>query len=91
MNKINWKQKLTSRKFWIAIVGIIVGIAAAFGIRDNDYAQIAGVITSIASAISYVVGEAIVDKSRLEANKDTTTEKTNDDTTTDVSEDVGKE
>ncbi len=69
MNKINWKQKLSSRKFWIAVVGVVVGIAAAFGIKDNDYAQIAGLITTIISSISYIVGETIVDKSRLESSK----------------------
>ena len=33
-------QKLTSRKLWIAIVGIIIGLATAFGIDENEYAQI---------------------------------------------------
>lgn len=34
--KINWKQKLTSRKLWAALVGIVAGLASVFGITEND-------------------------------------------------------
>ena len=54
-------QKLTSRKLWVAVIGIIVGLAAAFGIQENDYAQIAGVVGSICSGVAYILGEAKVD------------------------------
>ena len=40
-HKINWKQKLSSRKLWAAIVGVVVGLAAAFGLEDSEWAQIA--------------------------------------------------
>ncbi len=64
MGNINWKQKLSSRKLWAAAVGIIVGLAAAFGIEENEYAQIVGVVGSIVSALSYIFGEAYVDGTR---------------------------
>ena len=54
-------RKITSRKFIVAVVGIVVGLAAAFGIQENEYAQIVGLIGSIVSAISYIAGEAKVD------------------------------
>lgn len=54
-------RKITSRKFIVAVVGIIVGLAAAFGIEENEYAQIVGLIGSIVAAISYIAGEAKVD------------------------------
>lgn len=60
-DKINWKQKLSSRKLWIAVIGIIVGLAAAFGIQDNDYAEIAGIVTSAVSVFAYIFGEAKAD------------------------------
>lgn len=59
--KINWKQKLSSRKLWIAIVGIVVGLATTFGIEDNDYAEIAGIVTSAVSVFAYIFGEAKAD------------------------------
>ena len=55
-------QKLTSRKLWVAVVGVVVGLAATFGIEENDYAQIVGLIGSIVSAITYIFAEASVDK-----------------------------
>lgn len=61
-------KKLSSRKLWAAISGLIVGIAAAFGIEENDYAQIAGVVTSAISVVSYIFGEAEVDKAYAQAN-----------------------
>ena len=65
------KQKLSSRKLWAAIVGIVIGLAAAFGIEENDYAQMAGIVTSAVSVIGYIFGEAKVDAARLTAETDT--------------------
>lgn len=65
---MNIKQKLTSRKLWIAIIGVIVGLAAAFGIEENEYAQIVGVVGSVVSVVGYIFGEASVDAAR-ENNK----------------------
>ena len=61
---INWKQKLSSRKLWAAVVGVIVGLAAAFGIEENDYAQIVGVVGSVVSVVGYIFGESAVDAAR---------------------------
>lgn len=58
---VNWKQKLTSRKLWTAVVGVVVGLAAAFGMRENDWAQIAGIVTSAASVVAYIFGESKID------------------------------
>ena len=38
-NKINWKQKLTSRKLWVTIIGIIIGVAMSFGVGESDYGE----------------------------------------------------
>ena len=61
MNQVNWKQKLTSRKLWAAIVGVVVGLAAAFGIDSNEYAEVAGIVTSAVSVVAYILGEAKID------------------------------
>lgn len=66
MNGVNWKQKLTSRKLWAALVGVVVGLAAAFGIEENEYAQIVGVVGSVVSVVSYIFGEAKVDAAKKE-------------------------
>jgi len=68
-NKINWKQKLSSRKLWAAIAGLAVGIAAAFGLTENDWAQIAGIVTSAISVVSYIFGESEIDAARAGASR----------------------
>lgn len=69
--KVDWKQKLSSRKLWAAVVGVIVGLAAAFGITENDYAQIVGVVGSVVSVVSYIFGEASVDAAREKNTEET--------------------
>ncbi len=64
------KQKLSSRKLWAAIVGVIVGLAAAFGIAESEYAQVAGVVTSAVSVFAYIFGEAKVDAARVQYSVD---------------------
>lgn len=71
---INWKQKLSSRKLWAAVVGVIVGLAAAFGIEENEYAQIVGVVGSVVSAVSYIFGESAVDAAREKNSTEETQE-----------------
>lgn len=61
---INWKQKLTSRKLWTAVVGVAVGLAAAFGLDENEWAQVAGIVTSAVSVVGYIFGEATVDAAK---------------------------
>lgn len=54
-------EKFSSRKLWIAICGLAVGIAAAFGIDGDQYIHIAGVVTSAISVASYIFGESTID------------------------------
>lgn len=74
MSKIT--QKLTSRKLWMAIVGVIVGLAAAFGIDSSEYAEIAGIVTSAVSIVAYIFAEGAADaagaKASVEVNNMTT-------------------
>lgn len=65
MNEL--KRKFGSRKLWAAIIGVIAGIAAAFGITENDYAQVVGLVTSAVSVVAYICGEAQIDAADVEA------------------------
>ena len=63
MNKIDWKRKLTSRKFWMAIVGLVTGLVVAFGGTAATAETISGVIMSAASVVAYIIGEGLADSS----------------------------
>lgn len=68
--KINWKQKLTSRKFWAAIITFITSILVAFGVSDLTIEQVIAVISAGSVMIAYIIGEGMVDAARIEKGND---------------------
>lgn len=54
-------RKLSSRKLWMALAGIITGIAMALGADGNDIDTVAGAMTAIASVVTYIITEGKVD------------------------------
>lgn len=62
--KINWKQKLSSRKFWAAIISYITGILATFNISDNAVLQITAILGGIGALMVYILAETYVDGKR---------------------------
>lgn len=58
---IDWKKKLTSRKFWMAVVAFITPLLLAFGIAENDVTQIVAIIMAGADVVAYVIAEGLVD------------------------------
>ena len=58
---IDWKKKLTSRKFWMAIVGFITPLLLAFGVAENDVTQIVAIIMAGADVVAYIIAEGLVD------------------------------
>ncbi len=70
--KIDWKQKLTSRKFWAAIIGFVTAILVAFNVNNLTIEQVTGLITAAATLIAYIIGEGLVDVARAnsQSNKE---------------------
>ena len=58
-------RKLTSRKLWIAVAGVAGGIALALGAESSDIQSICGTVTSVVSAVTYIIAEASVDKASV--------------------------
>ena len=71
--KIDWKRKLTSRKFWVALVGFITALLVAFNVDSGSVDQITSIIMSFASLIAYILSEGFVDASSV-INEDKKTE-----------------
>lgn len=63
--KINWKQKLTSRKLWVSVVTFVTSILVAFNVPNLTIEQVAAIIMGGASMIAYIVGEGLVDAARI--------------------------
>lgn len=71
MNKIDWKRKLTSRKFWAAVVGFITPIMIVAGAGDNEITQVAAIVMGGATLIAYIIGEGLVDSASTDLVIDT--------------------
>lgn len=62
---IDWKSKLSSRKFWAALIGFISALMFAFNYAEADVEKVAGIITAGSTLIVYILAEAHVDANRV--------------------------
>jgi len=69
MNNINWKQKLTSRKFWAAVIGFVTAILVVFKVDELTIEQVVSVISACSVLIAYIIGEGMVDSSRISSKE----------------------
>lgn len=63
-----WRQKLTSRKFWAAVVAFVTGLLIYFGKSETEASQIAALIMSGASVVAYIIGEGLADAAGAKAD-----------------------
>ena len=68
--KIDWRRKLTSRKFWIAVASFVSMLAIALGATESTGAQITALIMAGASVIGYVIGEGLADAGNSGSGED---------------------
>lgn len=71
MDKIDWKRKLTSRKFWMAVIGFIGPLLIAFGLSEEQSAQVTSLIMAGATVIAYLIAEGMTDAAGVEGGKTT--------------------
>ena len=59
--KIDWKRKLTSRKFWMAIALFVSGLMVAIGRDKTEAETVAGLIMQGAAVVCYLLAETWTD------------------------------
>lgn len=59
--KIDWTRKLTSRKFWLAIIGFVTPLLIAFGMAEESVTQITSIIMSGGTLVAYIIAEGMTD------------------------------
>nr|DAJ93106.1 MAG TPA: holin [Caudoviricetes sp.] len=64
--KIDWKRKLTSRKFWVAVGGFITAILVALHIDQMTIEQVTAIVSAMATLIAYIIGEGLTDAAHKE-------------------------
>lgn len=58
---IDWKAKLTSRKFWAAIAEFVTMLVIAFHGTQETAVQISAIIMAGAAVVAYIIGEGLID------------------------------
>ena len=70
MRKIDWARKLTSRKFWAAVVGFSAPLMTMLQVSDSTAVQVTALIMAGASVIAYTIGEGLTDSANIESGSD---------------------
>ena len=63
---IDWKRKLSSRKFWAALAGFVGAIAVVCGAGESLITEVTAIISAAGVLIAYILGESIVDSAQTE-------------------------
>lgn len=69
MKEINWARKLTSRKFWVAVVSLVGDMIVMFGGTEDTVVKVTALIMSGAAVIAYIIGEGLVDAQNVESEE----------------------
>lgn len=63
---MDWKRKLTSRKFWIAVIGFVTALCIAFNVDQGSIEKIVALVMAFGELIAYILAEGWADGSRGE-------------------------
>lgn len=66
MKNVDWKRKLTSRKFWLSVAAFVSLLIIASGKDKTVAEQVSAIIMAGATVIGYVIGEGLTDASNIE-------------------------
>ena len=61
MNRDDLIRKLTSRKFWMALVGFVTALLLAFNVDAGSVEHVTSIIMSFGSLIAYILAEGWAD------------------------------
>ena len=67
--KIDWKRKLTSRKFWVAIIGFVTTVMIVLNIDKMTVEQVAAIISAMGTLVAYIIGEGMTDAAHVKEGK----------------------
>lgn len=65
---IDWKRKLTSRKFWAAVADFVGMLLIALHVADDTATQVTALIMAGAGVVAYILGEGLADAAGVEKN-----------------------
>lgn len=63
---MDWKKKLTSRKFWSAVINFVTMLIVALNGSQELATKIAALILAGAGVVAYIIGEGLADAAAVE-------------------------
>lgn len=70
MKRIDWTRKLTSRKFWAAVVGFVTPLLTVAQVPESTVLQVTGIIMAGGTLIAYIIGEGMTDAAAVGSQED---------------------
>ena len=67
--KIDWKRKLTSRKFWLAVIGFVTALLVVFNVDKLTVEQVVAIISALGTLVAYIIGEGMTDAAHIKEGK----------------------
>lgn len=64
--RIDWKRKLTSRKFWAAVADFVGMLLIALHVAEDTATQVTALIMAGAGVVAYIVGESVTDVAAMQ-------------------------
>lgn len=72
--KIDWRKKLSSRKFWIALSAFVCALCVLFGVDEFTLEKLTATITALGVLAAYILTEGYIDGKALEKKSDDSTD-----------------
>jgi len=77
-------KKITSRKLWVAIAGLVTAVMTFFSCNSNTIVQVTSIIMAFGTVIGYLVANGLTDDSTVPSTENTVTKPPADTSSTDA-------
>lgn len=54
-------KKFKSRKLWVAVIGVLMGVSMIFGVDPNVAETVSGAVVAVVSVVVYIITEGKID------------------------------
>ena len=68
MQMIDWKRKLTSRKFWVAVCEFVAMLVMVLKGDQETATQVTALIMAGAAVVAYIIGEGLTDAASVKGD-----------------------
>ncbi len=70
MSGIDWKKKLSSRKFWMAVSALVCSVCVIFGVDELTAEKLAATVSALGVVAAYILTEGYIDSKRIDKNSE---------------------